>query len=86
MLEYGADSSIKSKSGSTALHHAIFAGSGDTVETLMRHPEVLQILLPGFFSNIILRSKLFCNVKFFFRLSYVQMAAFIYEEERFENM
>ena len=40
MLDYGADSSVKSKSGSTALHLAIYAGSGDTVETLMRHPEV----------------------------------------------
>ena len=85
MLEYGADSSIKSKSGSTALHHAIFAGSGDTVETLMRHPEVLQILLPGFFSYKILKTNLFVT-SLFFELSYVQMATFIYEEERFENM
>ena len=34
------DASLRDRFGATALHHASFVGCVDTVETLMRHPDV----------------------------------------------
>lgn len=40
LLDKGANSSMRDEFGATPLHHATFAGPVDTVETLMRYPEV----------------------------------------------
>lgn len=40
LLHHKADAGLRDRYGATALHHATFAGCLDTVETLMRHPDV----------------------------------------------
>ena len=40
LLNHGGNPSLRDRFGATALHHATYAGCIDTVETLMRHPDV----------------------------------------------
>ena len=42
LLDMGASSSIRDEAGATPLHYATSAGYMDTVEALMRHPEVMD--------------------------------------------
>ena len=43
LLEDNADPSVGDKNGATALHYATFLGHIDSVEVLMRHPEVQDL-------------------------------------------
>ena len=40
LLNNGSDPSSCDRAGATALHYATFVGCVDTVQTLMRHPDV----------------------------------------------
>ena len=40
LLNNGSDPSTRDRAGATALHYATFVGCVDTVQTLMRHPDV----------------------------------------------